>query len=296
MDLVGRDAGGGVLLQRGGVVVRPVLQPPDPGVVHGVGTPAFQQFDLPLQSRQHRILVDPARLAAPVARQAPGPGPAHQRAHQGRGLRRCAADLAHLDQRLVDDEVRRDHAQGLIAARDLALLVHLPAERLHARQIGVRVPLVLDDMLGVQEVRRGLVGTAQLADHIGLARAHGAVFEQAGVGELAGRLVLEGGDVLDGVVVDGVHARQGASVDGVQALQVLGVDRLVLVQGRRGEVRQGRPGPRQVTDVDPQPGGVLGRATQVALGDDLQDCVEPGRFGRIGPGQRERGGRLGQGA
>ena len=291
VDLVRRQGRGRVVLQRHRVVVGAALQAPNAGVVSSLAADAFHQGDLALQGRQDRVQIDLGRLARPIAGDVLFLGAAGDRLDQRRFGRRGVGEGLHLDQGLVDDEVRRDHAVGDVALGDQGLLIHQAREALHPLQIGVGVGLGLDGVLGVQEVGHLLVAARQLAQHVGRART------ATRIGELAIALVLDGQGELDRVVVDRVHARQGLAVDGAQfgelgaGLGGAGRDRL------ERAVAQQALGPGQVVLVQTQARGQLRRLAQQLGHGRVEERIHLGGLAALSQGDRRQttGGREARG-
>ncbi len=167
-----------------------------------------------------------------------------------------------------------------VAAHPLDLLVHHRSEGFEAREIGVCVALVLDDVLGPQEVRHRLIGARQLGDHIGLASALLAIDELA----VGGVIGLQG--EFHRVIVDGVHARQLGPGQGQQAGQLVGGLGPLSVQGGDGGRTQLALGAGPRAGVQAQPGDQLRNIVQGRLVEGLQQDVEAvaGRGGALGQG------------
>ena len=250
--------------------------------MRGLAPDALQQGDLALQGRQDRTFVDARGLPRPIAGDLVLLGAADDGLDDRRLGGRGRGEGLHLDQGLVDDEVRRDHAVGDVLAGDGGLLVHQASETLHPRQVGVGVRLGLDRVLGVQEVRHRLIGAGQLAQHIGRAGA------AAAIAELPIALVLDGQHELHGVVVDGVHALEGLAVDGAQGVQLLAGPHLGGLDGGERAVAQLALGPGQLADIQAQAGGHLGRQPQLLGHDHVEQGVQASDLARPRLGQGRR--------
>src|SRR5690606_26272488 len=81
--------------------------------------------------------------------------------------------------------------------------------------------------------------------------------------------------------------------NGLQPAQLVGGAGFVVREAGQRTVVQSGAGVRPGADVQPHPGGELGRVVQRLLEEVLQQGAEPG-LRRIG-GERRRGGRAGQG-
>ena len=226
---------------------------------------------------QHRVLrgqgrIDPRLdqaldLGAPVAGQSLGLGAVRHRFRQGRGRRRGGQDAILLTDRLGQDEIGRHDAQRILLLQPIRLGGQDVGEGVDPRHIGVGVGGGFDGVLIGQEVRRGLIGAALLADPIRIGPAALAI------GDVIGRddpVQI----ILDAVVIVQIAGRQSAPVDAAQVGGLLaneGALVLFLDAGRGCQLRLGG-GARAL--VQAEHGHDLGRAVQRALERLVHEALE----------------------
>ncbi len=271
MDLVRRQGGGGRRLERGGIERGALRQAPDAGVVSGLGAEPFGFGDLSVQGRIDLAVDHRAHARGPVARDLLGRGAPRNRGHQQVFRRRLAAD-AHLGEREVEDEIGRDHAGRLVVAHALGVLVEHAGERLDPRKISVRVGRRFDGVLGIEEVRHGLVGAGELADDIG-ARAIGLAAVVESLDRRAGPARVE-----HGVEVHLAGRRERVAIDRRHALELILCERLGPGDAFTGFVREAAFEVGVRPFVQPQLGSALRPLAQAFLEEGVEQRVQAGVF------------------
>ena len=180
VDLVGGQPGRGDVAQAVGVILLALRQAAHRGLVHGVRLGGLEYGVLGGQGRIDPLGHKPFDLGAPVAGQALGAGAVDNRLGQGRGRRRRRQDAVLLADGLGQDEVGRDDAQRIVFLQSIRLGHQNVGEGVDAGDIGVGVGGRLDRVLVGQEVGRGLIGAALLADAVRIGPAALAVRDVVG--------------------------------------------------------------------------------------------------------------------
>ena len=216
--LVGAEVGRGVEAQGVGVEVAALGQARHGGVVDGGPAVFGEQGDLLSQAGGHGAIDDGGGAGRPVGPQTLGGGAPTQRGGEARGLALLPRQRPELSQRLVEDEVGRDHAAGGVGLGAGGLVAQRLGEVGKAGEIGLTVSLGLDDVLGVEPVGNLLIGSGELAQHIGHRVVVGIdadIGEGRGLGAAVGipgdRLVLI--DAAPGQAAARNGAKLGAGVD-----------------------------------------------------------------------------------
>ena len=152
MDFLRRERRGRARAQGPGIIFVAPRQLPDAGIAGRPDAMELHFSDLPLQ-RGSDLRPRDARGASRIAA-----------LHGRRALRERGDDAPFLDlararhvqrlQRLVEEEVRRDHAHAARRLQPFGLPVQLASIGCHPRQIGVGIGRALDQVIAVEQLRR----------------------------------------------------------------------------------------------------------------------------------------------
>ena len=180
VDLLRAHGRRGLIVRGEPVVVSSVGQLPDARIGTGARPPAAQKCDLPVERRAYRTRDDPGRSPAPVTRNLLRRGAPDQRLDQPTILGQRLSQGAHLDQGLVDDEIRRHHAGGPIGRGPGRLIIHHARKFVQAREVPFRILVALHSVLCIEKIGHRLVGTGDLAQ---------LVRRREGIAPIAERLI-----------------------------------------------------------------------------------------------------------
>lgn len=168
----------------------------------------------------------------------------------------------------------------------LGLAVQLFGKRDEAREISVRILACFDAVLGIEEVRHGLIDAGELAHHVRRGPKTKAAIRKRR--QLRPALA----DIEKRVVVHPVQAGEAASVDRFQARELARVQRLGAVDACHGFIAQPRLEARVRAFVEAEQGCALRSLVEVLLEEDVHQRIELGRFvlsGRIGKRRNHEG-------
>ena len=128
--------------------------------------------------------------------------------------------FVNLLERAREHEIGRRHAKRDVVLGNFTLLIEHGRPAIDTVEIGIGIRLGLDRMLAVEEVRRLLIRTGELAQHIGAADSAAAILEALVV------LFLLLKSVHHDVVIDGVHAGEFVALDRIQPRKLVRVHAL----------------------------------------------------------------------
>ena len=294
MDLISGQGGVGALAQQPLIIGLAVGQPPDAGVMTGLGRVGGEHVPLAGQGGIDFALDDLGRAIAESALNALGLGATGDglgKPRLGGGDRQLSV---HLAQSVGEDEVRRDHPQTRVTLHPLGFRIERFRHGVQPSDIGLGVGLGFDSVLTVQELGSARIGSPLLAHHIGGgALAHGGGEGVVAIGEL-GRIGAQFHGVDDAVADQAVLMTEAPIPQAAQGLELVRCKAVFRRDGGPGPIRE----PRLQRGVGALVEAEGGRAFGVSAQKILANVVKQARGLRVrvrsapaGGGERGIGGQ-----